>query len=122
MTVPGIQRCGSSARRVAATGPACSRRFRPRSAKGFNVRVRSSTIVRAENCMVTIPEVLNQALGYHQAGDLQSAEQLYRQILQVDPQCTDAWHLLGVLAHQMGQNGLASDCVNRAITLNPTVP
>jgi len=35
--------------------------------------------------MATIPEALAIALKHHQAGQLQAAEQVYRQILELDP-------------------------------------
>src|SRR5262245_27354275 len=71
--------------------------------------------------MPSIPESLNQALVYHAAGRLQQAEQIYRQILQQDPQHADAWHLLGVVAHQVGQHAVASDYIGRAIQAAPRV-
>lgn len=71
--------------------------------------------------MPSIAEVLAQALQYHQAGNLQPAEQLYRQILQVDPRNADALHLLGELAYRAGQHDQAIDLMNQAISLNPNV-
>ena len=44
--------------------------------------------------MATIAEALAVALHYHQAGNLEYAEQVYRQILQADPDNTVALHLL----------------------------
>ena len=59
---------------------------------------------------------------HHQAGRLQEAEQLYRQILAQQPQYADALHLLGVLAHQMGRNALAIDMIRQASVLQPNSP
>jgi protein O-GlcNAc transferase len=70
--------------------------------------------------MTTIPEALALAVNAHQAGDLPRAEGLYRQILRVDPNHADAWHLLGVIAQQVGQHAAAVECINRAIALNPS--
>jgi predicted O-linked N-acetylglucosamine transferase (SPINDLY family) len=71
--------------------------------------------------MATIPEALHLALQHHQAGRLQEAEALYRQILQVEPNHPDALHLLGVIAQQAGRHDVAVDYIGRAIGLNPTV-
>jgi protein O-GlcNAc transferase len=65
--------------------------------------------------MPTIPEALNIAVQHHQAGRLREAEQIYRQILQAQPNHADAWHLLGLVAHQTGQSDLAIDYLNQAI-------
>ena len=47
---------------------------------------------------------------------LQQAEAIYRQILQVDPSHADALHLLGVIAHQVGQHDLAIRYISQAIS------
>jgi predicted O-linked N-acetylglucosamine transferase (SPINDLY family) len=67
--------------------------------------------------MATISETLAIAIQHHQAGRLQAAEQIYRQILAVEPNQADAIHLLGVLAHQVGQHGIAVEYIARAIRL-----
>jgi tetratricopeptide (TPR) repeat protein len=65
--------------------------------------------------MVTIPEALAIATQHHQAGRLQAAEQIYRQILQAEPSHADAWHLLGLAASQQGRYEVAIECIGRAI-------
>jgi len=67
--------------------------------------------------MATIPEALAIAVQHHQAGNLQAAEQIYRQILAVEPQHADALHLLGVVALQVGKPEVAVEHITRAITL-----
>ena len=69
--------------------------------------------------MASIAEVLALAVQHHQAGALQQAEQLYRQILQVDPQHVDALHLLGLLAKQAGRHDLACEYIRQALRLQP---
>jgi tetratricopeptide (TPR) repeat protein len=69
--------------------------------------------------MATIAEALAQALHCHQAGQLQQAERIYRQVLQVDPRHADALHLLGVIALQVGQHQPAIDHIRQAIALDP---
>ncbi|MGO8749538.1 MAG: tetratricopeptide repeat protein [Thermoguttaceae bacterium] len=67
--------------------------------------------------MATISEALAIAIQLHQAGRLQAAEQIYRQILAVEPNQVDAIHLLGLIAHQVGKHGLAVEYIGRAIRL-----
>jgi protein O-GlcNAc transferase len=55
----------------------------------------------------------------HQAGRLNEAEALYRQILQADPEQPDALHLLGVLVAQSGDAHAGIDSIERAIANNP---
>ena len=68
--------------------------------------------------MATIPEALAIALQHHQGGQLQAAEQIYRQILAVEPKHADALHLLGVIAAQMGKLDVAVEYLGQAIGLN----
>ena len=67
--------------------------------------------------MATIPQAFAIALQHHQAGRLQAAEQIYRQILTIEPDHVDAIHLLGVIAHQSGKYEVAVDYIGRAIRL-----
>ncbi|MGO8752182.1 MAG: tetratricopeptide repeat-containing sulfotransferase family protein [Thermoguttaceae bacterium] len=71
--------------------------------------------------MTTISEALAIAIRHHQAGRLQTAEQIYRQILAVEPNQVDAWHLLGVIAHQVGKHEAAIEYIGRAIGLKGNV-
>ncbi len=67
--------------------------------------------------MPTIPEALAIAIQHHQAGRLQAAEQVYRQILAVEPNHADALNLLGVIASQVGKHEIAVEYIRRAIGL-----
>ena len=67
-------------------------------------------------------QYLEAALGHHQAGRLPQAEALYRQILQREPNHSDALQYLGVLAHQVGKLDVAVDLITRAISANPRNP
>jgi len=64
---------------------------------------------------------LRQALAHHQAGRLAEAEALYRRVLSVQPRHFDSLHLLGVIAHQRGQNDEAVRQIDAALRLNPNV-
>ena len=72
--------------------------------------------------MATIPETLAIAIRHHQGGRLQAAQQIYRQILAVEPNHADAIHLLGVIAHQMGEHETAVEYIERAIGLKGSAP
>jgi Flp pilus assembly protein TadD/ADP-heptose:LPS heptosyltransferase len=69
--------------------------------------------------MATISDAFAIAVQHHQAGRLQSAEQIYRQILAVSPNLPEAWYLLGAISHQQGQHALAAEHLSRAIALKP---
>ncbi|HYV39602.1 MAG TPA: tetratricopeptide repeat protein [Gemmataceae bacterium] len=69
--------------------------------------------------MATIGDALMNAIRLHQAGNLQGAEAIYRQILQADPMQPDALHFLGVIAYQVGKHDIAIDFMKKSIELTP---
>jgi len=69
--------------------------------------------------MTTNHEAFQQAVRHHQAGRLAAAEQVYRQILTVEPGHAGALHLLGVIAFQSGRHDMALECIGRAIAIDP---
>ncbi len=68
--------------------------------------------------MKSISEMLSTAVAHQQAGRLQDAEAMYREILARDDQQADAWHLLGTIAHQIGDHAVAIDLIGHAIELD----
>ncbi len=68
-----------------------------------------------------IEELLVRALALHRQEQLAPAEALYREILAREPGHADAWHLLGVIAHQLGQHEAAVACFGHAIAIDATV-
>jgi Tfp pilus assembly protein PilF len=70
----------------------------------------------------TISQVMQLALGHHQAGRLAEAEQLYRKVLGVQPNHPEALHLLGVIALQCGKNEAAAELIERALQIEPSKP
>ncbi len=68
--------------------------------------------------MATISELLTNGVEHHQNGRLADAERVYRQILESEPDHSDALHLLGVAAHQVGNHELAIELIGRSIQLN----
>ena len=66
------------------------------------------------------PQIANQlrtAQAHQQQGDLDDAEQIYREVLARQPDLPDAWRLLGMLASQQGKVNEAIDALHRAIEL-----
>jgi predicted O-linked N-acetylglucosamine transferase (SPINDLY family) len=61
---------------------------------------------------------LEAGMVHHRAGRLAEAEGLYRQVCDTDPNNARAFHLLGVLSHQLGRPDAAA-IVGRAILLDP---
>lgn len=66
----------------------------------------------------TVQSLLTAAVQNHQAGRLDEAERLYRQVLAIDSENADGLHLFGVIAHQKGRSDLAIDMIRRAIATN----
>ena len=62
---------------------------------------------------------LAAAMAQHRAGRLADAERLYRLVCDADPKNARAFHLLGVVAHQLRRPDAAS-LVGRAVVLDPT--
>jgi len=72
--------------------------------------------------MPTIAETIENAVQYHQGGQLRQAEQLYRLVLQNDPNNPVALHSLGVIAHQREKHDKAVELIGKAIANNPQIP
>ncbi len=62
---------------------------------------------------------IDEALKKHRAGRLDDAARDYRAILESDPRCAQAWHLLGVIALQRGEPEAAERHIERALDLAP---
>lgn len=69
--------------------------------------------------MASIPEALVVAIQHHHAGRLSTAERVYRQILDVEPNHAEALHGLGVCLAQSGRHASAADFIEQAISLVP---
>ena len=65
-----------------------------------------------------IEKRLNQAVALHQAGKLPKAEQLYQQVLADNPRNSDALHLLGVIAYQVGKHEISVNLITNAIEID----
>ncbi len=68
--------------------------------------------------MDEITTTLQRGLEAQQSGDLRSAEQAYRQVLQQQPANPHALYLLGTIALQVGQFQAAVQCLSAAIRIH----
>jgi protein O-GlcNAc transferase len=66
-----------------------------------------------------ISNALRHATALHQAGRLDEAERLYRQVLEAAPDQADALHFLGVLMAQTGRPVEAAALIDRSISFDP---
>jgi predicted O-linked N-acetylglucosamine transferase (SPINDLY family) len=69
--------------------------------------------------MFSIRQALDTALQHYHKGEWQQAEQLYRQVLDVDPAQVDALHLLAAIAGQTGRDNQAIGYLQQVLQLRP---
>ncbi len=63
--------------------------------------------------------MLTQALAAHQRGDWNAAQELYRQVLRLNPDNADAHYLFGCLAYETGNSAAACELLRAAVQLAP---
>ncbi|MDO8206576.1 MAG: sulfotransferase [Gallionella sp.] len=68
---------------------------------------------------MNINDALQKAVHCHQAGQLQAAEELYRSILQIQPNQPDANHNLGLIAIHVGMPASGLPYLQNAWKINP---
>lgn len=73
----------------------------------------------AGNTMINNDNLLNKALKFHQSGNLRESENLYRKILENDPEHVDTNFLLGTLSLQQGNRDEAATLLKKTIALKP---
>ncbi len=61
----------------------------------------------------------DEALALHQSGRIAEAEEIYRRVLQQQPNHPGALHLMGVARQQVGDHEAALELIGRAIAINP---
>jgi len=71
---------------------------------------------------VDIETKVNQAIACHQSGQLQQAEQICQQILDIDPQNAEVFNLFGLIACQAEKYEIAVDLINHALDISPNQP
>ncbi|MDP1558295.1 MAG: tetratricopeptide repeat protein [Nitrosomonas sp.] len=72
-----------------------------------------------QTATLIIDQALQQAIAYHQAGQLRDAERLYRAILQIRPDHADVHHNLDLLAQQIKQATASLPDFKAALEANP---
>lgn len=70
--------------------------------------------------MINIHELLNKMVAFYGQKNLRETELTCRQILQHDPQNSDAHHFLGLIAWDVGKLDIAKHQIGTAIRLNPS--
>jgi predicted TPR repeat methyltransferase len=85
----------------------------------------AKVVVREPAVNVAAPAwraVLERAMRAHQADDLDTAERLYREVLERHAAQPDALHYLGVLEHQRGHGDRAVELILAALKITPDHP
>ena len=72
--------------------------------------------------MTAVRELFERGVGCHRAGDLAGAERCYEQVLLREPGHADARHMLGVVAHQRGEQRRACELIGEALKAKPEEP
>ena len=74
---------------------------------------------RASERKLSLSDAIILGVNLHQSGQIEEAEKIYRQVLQVKPGHPDALHYLGVISHQKGEKDEAVELIQKAISCNP---
>ena len=68
---------------------------------------------------LTLKEKFNLALQNHRKNNLKTAENLYSEILTINPNYVDAHNNLGILFNKLGEHQKAISCYEKAIQIQP---
>jgi tetratricopeptide (TPR) repeat protein len=67
----------------------------------------------------TVRAVYERAIALHRAGQIETAAEIYRQLLAQRPRHAGSLHHLGVIAHQRGHHGEADRLIRAALEIEP---
>lgn len=67
--------------------------------------------------MEEIQKMFNEAIKFHQTGKLNEAKELYEKILKINPNHSDALHLLGLIFNSLNQKDKAVEFITKAISI-----
>ena len=90
--------------------------------RSHNKKDNNSRLTNTKSVSESTVNCLSEAIQLHRTGKLQQAEIIYRQILVNDSNNIDCLHLLGVVKYQQNENDLAISLINKAISINPSIP
>jgi predicted O-linked N-acetylglucosamine transferase (SPINDLY family) len=68
---------------------------------------------------MTVQSKFREGLALHQQGQLVQAQQIYQQILRIQPRHADALHFLGMLARQTGNPAQAIQWIDKSLKISP---
>ena len=71
------------------------------------------------NKNLTASQTFNLALKNHRENKTDIAQELYNQVLKINPNHVDALSNLGVIFDGLGENKKAKDCYEKVIKINP---
>jgi len=97
------------------------KKFKHCCAKQALVHPAATAVTMPDGTKMPIPVALQTAMQLHQAGRLRKAGEIYRRLLDLQPQHVDAMHLLGVVEHQLGNYPQAVKLIQQAIQISPNV-
>jgi len=75
---------------------------------------------RKQGAMPGLQDMFADAFRRHQAGRLNEAEWLYRQILAADPRHAESLNMLGVMSHQTGRRDVSVELFGQAVAIDPS--
>lgn len=72
--------------------------------------------------MISLEEKLTRGVSCHQKGQIEEAVSCYQEILEEDPNHSEALHLLGVCAMQIGKFDQCIELIEKALAIRPDTP
>jgi len=72
-----------------------------------------------KNKNLTIKETFGRAVKNHQEGKTDIAQDIYNQILKIDPNHSSALNNIGAIFQDLGENQQAKECFEKVIAINP---
>ncbi|HOP05902.1 MAG TPA: tetratricopeptide repeat protein [candidate division Zixibacteria bacterium] len=103
-------------------GQAYVLRLRKGSPENSMISGQNTTVLSSSTAIHDTKELLSEAVACHRNGNLDRARELYDHIIEQTPNCSDAWHLLGVTSLQSGDPQAAVGAIDQAIAINPDRP